>query len=120
MKKLSFILLFLPLFASGQPIPKTQTIEGIIRCTKRCSIEAKRDSMVKEEWYRQINGQGNILLLLGPTLPPLTVRIHVDDDDPVQTIIDALKKAGVIVERTEWNYEKKYSEYKIIKQLHEK
>lgn len=98
MKKLPFLFLLLPLFASAQQKPKTDSVYRF--------YAPVIDTLSLPRYTLELPWNP-------PT--PITVRIYVDDDDPVQTLIDALKKAGVIVERTEWNYEKKYSDYKIIK-----
>lgn len=98
MKKLPLLFLLLPLFASAQQKPKMQAISRF--CAPIIDTLSLPSYTLEPPWNPP---------------PPITVRIYVDDDDPVQTLIDALKKAGVIVERIEWNYEKKYSDYLITK-----
>lgn len=127
MKKLSFIFLLLPIFASAQN-GYNITIKHEIRTFRDDSSVIISDTIAIpfHKWREVLDtpflmqnaksdfGSYTLELPWNPP-PPITVRIYVDDDDPVQTLIDALKKAGVIVERIEWNYEKKYSDYKIIK-----
>lgn len=91
MKKLFLFFLLLPVFASAQQVNNLKT-----------ELRLRHDTTAIRCLHR----------------PPKsnTVRIYRDDDDKVQTLIDALKRAGIVVERTEWNYQDGYSEYKIEKQ----
>ncbi len=126
MKKLAFLFLLLPLFASAQngyDIIETHKIrvfrlDSTVITSDTIVLPFYPPKIVLDTGFYSKKSDGfvtDFTLMCKNQPPQLTVRIYVDDDDKIQALIDALKKAGVIVERTEHNHEKKYSDYLITK-----
>lgn len=124
MKKLILFLILLPVFAIAQDNSElkerfSRWREGGVILPDTIIPDSMNTIFRNPNYYADpgfIRPMPNFRLPAQPYMDQsITVRIYVDDDEPVQTLIDALRKAGIVVERTEWNYEKKYSEYIIKK-----